>query len=52
MILVYDLVFGKGIQCGGPLKRFMMENKEKLKSALSNQDRVNSECSRPGMCNN
>ncbi|XP_064400442.1 28S rRNA (cytosine-C(5))-methyltransferase-like isoform X3 [Halichondria panicea] len=47
MILVYDLVFGKGIQCGGPLKRFMMENKEKLKSALSNQDRVNSECSRP-----
>ena len=35
MVLVYDLLFGKGIQCGGPFKRLLMNNKSDLKAALT-----------------
>ena len=34
MVLVYDLLFGKGIQCGGPLKPLLMKHKKCLKKAL------------------
>ena len=35
MVLVYDLLFGKGVQCGGPFKRLLMNNKSDLKAALA-----------------
>ncbi len=51
MVLVYDLIFGKGIQCGGPLKRVMMKHKEELKLLLNNEDCSNSYSS-PGTLSN
>ena len=30
MILLYDLLLGKGIQCGGPIKRFLFQHKMEL----------------------
>jgi len=37
MILVYDMLLGKGIQCGGPLKYFIMGYKEELKALSPNK---------------
>ena len=34
MVLVYDLLFGKGIQCGGPLKQAINRHKVELKKML------------------
>ena len=34
MILLYDLLLGKGIQCGGPIKRFLVHHKMELLVAL------------------
>ncbi len=33
MVLVYDLLYGKGIQCGGPLKRAVHNHKSELREA-------------------
>jgi hypothetical protein len=34
MILLYDMLLGKGIQCGGPIKRFLINHKMELLAAL------------------
>ena len=34
MVLLYDLLLGKGIQCGGPVKRFLLSHKVDLFNAL------------------
>ena len=34
MILLYDMLLGKGIQCGGQIKRFLLDHKMELLAAL------------------
>lgn len=34
MVLLYDLLLGKGIQCGGPMKRFLINHKVELLAAF------------------
>lgn len=34
MVLLYDLLLGKGIQCGGPMKRFLVNHKVELLAAF------------------
>jgi putative methyltransferase len=34
-VLVYDLLFGHGVQCGGPLKKCMSKHVNRLKSELT-----------------
>ena len=34
-MLVYDFLFGQGIQCGGELKQYISRNKAALQSCLA-----------------
>jgi len=34
MVLLYDMLFGKGIQCGGPVKRAMHRHKAEILKCL------------------
>jgi putative methyltransferase len=34
-LLLHDFLFGKGIQCGGPLKQAVMKHKTRLKAELT-----------------
>ena len=38
MVLLYDMLLGKGIQCGGPMKRFLADHKVELLAALHKID--------------
>lgn len=38
MVLVYDVLFGKGVQCGGKIKQAIHRHKTELKSVLSELD--------------
>ena len=42
MVLLYDLLLGKGVQCGGPLKRFLTSHKVELLTALKNSTKMHS----------
>jgi len=33
-VLLYDMLFGKGIQCGGPVKRVMHRHKAEILKCL------------------
>ncbi len=33
MVMVYDLLYGKGIQCGGALKQAILRHREELRGA-------------------
>ena len=43
MILLYDLLLGKGIQCGGPMKRFILNHKADLLIAFKENTKRNSD---------
>ena len=50
MILLYDLLLGKGIQCGGPMKRFLVDHKKILLEAfMKSVERNSSLVQAPGM---
>lgn len=34
MIILYDMLLGKGIQCGGQIKRFLLDHKTELLAAF------------------
>ena len=34
LVLLHDLLYGKGVQCGGPLKHSVMRHKEDLRRSL------------------
>ena len=42
MVLLYDLLLGKGIQCGGPLKRLLTSHKAELLTALKSSTKKHS----------
>ena len=43
MVFLYDMLFGKGIQCGGPVKRTMNRHKvDILKSLEGAKERMKS----------
>lgn len=35
LVLVYDFLFGQGIECGGELKQFIFNHKAALQSCLA-----------------
>ena len=43
MVLLYDLLLGKGIQCGGTLKRFLTSHKVELLTALKSSTKMHTE---------
>lgn len=40
MVLVYDLLYGRGVQCGGPLKQAILRHRDELREAARRKDRL------------
>lgn len=38
LVLVYDLLFGKGVKCGGPLKQYITNHKKELQLSVTKCD--------------
>ena len=43
MVLLYDMLLGRGIQCGGPVKRFLRNHKGELLTAFEKSAKRNSD---------